>query len=204
MTIQRPCKFCGVTVIVESDPGCPPEWANSLANMLACNRCADHRAEMNTLMQSMRKICLNLVQLLNGKKLTPATEQAARDAITTMTRRISASVCKFHRINIIYDNAFVEQIFEHPDKSGAVIAAYQAAIRVEARQQRQQHEQRIEPTNPEAVSDGDSGGEENQAAQRLQEHAPWPLAMAKAEADQPAGGAGADQRGGLPQETFLI
>lgn len=206
MTHTKPCKFCGLPVTVQSDPDCPQEWAESLLKMLSCNRCADYRSAMGQIGAEIRKVCLGMIQMINGKVSTPDREAGIRKILERLTWKVAEATCRFYRIKTIYDQDFVDQIMEHPDKSSAILRTYAGLVRQEARQQRQQHEQRIEPStsSDEAVPIGDSPSQEDQAPLSLQEHAQGQLAVAKAETNQPAGSAGQDQRRGVSEQTVFI
>lgn len=206
MTHTKPCKFCGIPVTVESDPDCPPEWAESLLKMLACNRCADYRARMGRIGAEIRKICLNLIQLINSKTATDEATGKARKLLEAMTWKVAEATCKFYRTRTtIYSQDFVDQIMEHPDKSSLILKTYAGMVRDEARRQRQQHEQRTEPTtNSEAVLSGGSGSQGDQPAQRLHEHAPGDMAMAGDEASKPKADSGPDQHRGIPEQAVFI
>lgn len=202
MTHTKPCKFCGIPVTVQSDPECPPEWAESLLKLLACNRCADYRAMMSKLGSAIRTVCLNYVQLVNSKTDDAEKTSKVRKSLEAMTWKVAKATCDFYRTgNTIYSQDFVDQMMEHPDKSTLILKTYATMVRNEARQQRQQHEQRI---NPETVLHGDSGEAEHKAQLSLQPDGQEAVALAAPETNQPAGGAGADHRGGVSQETLLI
>lgn len=201
MTHTKPCKFCGIPVAVESDPDFPPEWADVLLKLLSCNRCADYRSRMGRMGAEIRKICLNTIQTSNDE-----SKAKSRKLLEGMTWKVAETTCKFYRVrNTIYSQDFVDQLMENPDKSSLILKTYAGMVRNEARQQRQQHEQRIEPaTEPETILHG-SGGEDRVCAQDgLPEHAPGPVAVAAPETNQPAGGAGQNKSGGLPEQTVLI
>jgi len=205
MTHTKPCKFCGLPVTVESDPECPPEWAQSLLNMLACNRCADYRAAMGRIGAEIRKVCLNMIQMINGRVSTPEKEAKIRKAVENMTWKVAEATCKFYRVkNVIYDQDFVDQIMEHPDKSSKILSTYAGMVRQEARNQRQQHEQGI---NSETILHGNSPAPGHQAELGIQPDDKGKMAAAKDDTLEPARGAGENQGGGIPeaaQETVLI
>lgn len=206
MTHTKPCKFCGIPVTVESDPDCPPEWAESLLNMLSCNRCADYRAAMGRIGAAIRKVCLNYIQLVNGKTITDDGRNKVRKGLEALTWKVADATCKFYRTRAtIYSQDFVDQIMEHPDKSALILKTYAGMVRDEARKQRQQHEQRIEPANPaEAILCGSGDQSKPKAGHFLLPDGERPHAMASPEANQSAGGSGQDQRGSVSQETLLI
>jgi hypothetical protein len=201
MTHTKPCKFCGLPLTVESDPDCPAEWAESLLGLLACNRCADYRSRMATIGAEIRKICLNLIQMVNSKAMPPEVESKIRKLLEALTWKVAEATCRFHRIAVIYDQDFVSQILENPDKSSAILKTYAGLVRDEARKQRQQHEKR---TDPEGILFRSGVEDGHQAWHGVLPHDQRADAHAKVEANQPAGGAGENQGRGLPEETFLI
>lgn len=205
MTHTKPCKFCGVPVTVESHADCPSEWVESLLKMLSCNRCADYRAKMSAIGSAIRKVCLNFVQLANSKTDDAEKTGKVRKSLEALTWKVAEATCKFYRTRaVIYNQDFVDQIMENPDRSSLILKTYAAMVRQEARQQRQQHEQRIEPANHETVLRGSGHPAGPEAGHLLLPDGQGLHAMAPPEANQPAGGAGADARRSLPQETLLI
>jgi hypothetical protein len=162
---------------------------------------------MSKLGSAIRIVCLNYVQLVNSKTDDAEKTSKVRKSLESMTYKVAKATCDFYRVrNVIYSQDFVDQIMENPDKSSLILKTYAGMVRQEARQQRQQHENRIEPqsTNPETILHG-GGAEDRVCAQDgLPEHAPGPLAVAALETNQPAGGAGTDHRGSVSQETLLI
>lgn len=204
-THTKPCKFCGIPVTVSSDPDCPPDWAESLLKMLACNRCADYRAAMGRIGAAIRKVCLNYIQLVNGKTITDDGRSKVRKGLEALTWKVADATCKFYRIKTLYDQDFVDQIMEHPDKSTLILKTYAGMVRDEARRQRQQHEKRVEPTTqPETVLFGGSGGQEDKSSQCLHEHAPGRMAVAGNGPGKPATDPDKDQRRGVSEQTVLI
>lgn len=201
MTHTKPCKFCGIPVTVESDPDCPPEWAESLLKLLACNRCADYRAMMSKLGSAIRTVSLNYVQLVNSKTDDAEKTAKVRKSLEAMTWKVAEATCRFYRIKTIYDQDFVSQIMEHPDKSSLILKTYAGLVRQEARNQKQQHETR---THPQTVPDGDSRSQENQAPQCLQEHAPRDVALASDAPDTCPTDPGPDRGAGLSEQAVLI
>lgn len=206
MTHTKPCKFCGIPVTVQSGPDCPPKWAESLLNMLSCNRCADYRAAMGRIGAEIRKVCLSMIQMINGKVSTPEKEAGFRKMLEKMTWKVAEATCKFYRTKlVIYNQDFVDQIMEHPDRSSLILKTYAGMVRNEARQQRQQHEQRIEPaTNPETILHGGGEDPENEPAQCLHEHAPGPVAVAGNGPGKPATDPDKDQCRGVSEQSLLI
>lgn len=196
MTHTKNCKFCGLPVTVESHPDCPVEWAESLLKLLSCNRCADYRSAMARIGAAIRKVCLTMLQSNN-----PEVGAKSRKSLEALTWKVAEASCKFYRVNTIYSQDFVDQLMENPDKSSLILKTYAGFVRDEARNQKQQHEQRI---NSETILCGSGAEDRHQPKDGLPEHAPGTVAVAQAETNQPAGGAGQNQGGRLPEETLLI
>lgn len=201
MTHTKGCKFCGVPVTVESDADCPMSWVDSLLGMLSCNRCADYRAGMSRIGAAIRKVCLNYIQLINSKTSTEDAAHKARKLLEGLTWKVADATCRFYRIKTIYSHDFVDQIMEKPDKSAIILRTYAGLVRDEAKRQRQQHEQRI---NPETVLHGSGGEAQDQAQHGLQPDGERTLAMAGTKTSQSEGGAGSGPGGGLPEQAVLI
>ena len=127
MTHHARCKFCQIPITVDSDPNCPQEWALLLASMLACNRCADYRARMSSLLDSIRFTCLNYIQAHNSpdqKALTDVFMDKTRAALNRLTQGVAAASCRHRGINTVWEPDFTQQLIDMPDKSNKVVAAY--------------------------------------------------------------------------------
>lgn len=194
MTHQQRCKFCGVMLTVESDPDCPQEWAESLLKLLACNRCADYRAKMTKIGVEIRRVCTNYIQLVNSKKGDEETKSKTRKLLEGMTWKVAEATCKFYGTPFIYDQEFVDQIMEHPDKSTIILKAYAKTIREEARRQK------YDATKTVLHGSGAAVGPE--AAGSLSAYNKGKLAAAKDDTFEPARSPGQDQSRRLSEELI--
>lgn len=137
MTYNKPCKFCGLPLTVESGPDSDPYWDKVFLDILACNRCADYRVKMGRLTRSARSVCLNLIQVINSDALDDKHREDIRKVLDTITRGISQAVCRFYNVSpAIWDQDFVEQLYEKPEKSHSIISVYVTMIKRMAAQQK--------------------------------------------------------------------
>lgn len=127
MTHHARCKFCKKPITAESDPSCPEEWATKLASMLACNRCADYRSRMSSLLDSIRKTCLDYIQAHNSpqkKAMTDEFMSKTRATLGRLTQSLATAACRHRGINTVWEPDFTQQLLDMPDRSNKVIATY--------------------------------------------------------------------------------
>lgn len=123
------CKFCGVLVVACADEQCPKDWANQLAPMLACNRCADYRAGMNRLCDALRGVALNYMQRTLCKNADDKFIAETRATLERITKSLASVICKFYNMQTVWEPDFVEQCFDHPHKTNKVVGAYIRGVR---------------------------------------------------------------------------
>jgi hypothetical protein len=95
--------------------------------MLACNRCADYRSRMSSLLHSIRQTCLDYIQAFNSTAQKAMTEEfiaKTRATLSRLTQALAASACRHRGINTIWEPDFIQQLFDMPEKSNKVVAAY--------------------------------------------------------------------------------
>jgi hypothetical protein len=99
--------------------------------MIACNRCADYRARISSLLDSIRVACLSYIQAHNSperKAMTDEFMDKTRATLRRLTQAIAATACRHRGINTIWEPDFIQQLLDMPDKSNKVVATYMKFI----------------------------------------------------------------------------
>lgn len=131
------CKFCGAPGVALAALDCPDEWIDKLAPGLCCNRCGDAAAARTKAEDQIFKACHFL------KPITLAAfkpEQAAnirgkcRTALEKCVPAFCEAVCDGHRLQPIFEHAFIDDFYQHPEKAGHLIGQYRHRVREIAQQ----------------------------------------------------------------------
>lgn len=147
-TVEYRCKFCNTNRAFEYDK---PEVVEARFNvdkmrpLLACNTCADHDTERRRHERAILEAANWLLKWrgeINGKLDRSYThdrtselndhirtiEVRAAEILTVLTKRFAATVCKFKRVAVIWEQEFVDLIVESPHNAGKHLCYYRECI----------------------------------------------------------------------------
>lgn len=129
MTLPSKCKFCGLQLEAECADDCPQEWIDVLLPSLCCNRCGGYLEWRRRILSSVKRTCQDWA--VKGAETRAAEAQAVFARLEKVTRNIVLVMARFHRatVGVYWHRDFVDQLMERPDKSAAIIAAFENECR---------------------------------------------------------------------------
>lgn len=134
MTIVTSCKFCKGPITATAHPDCPELHLEAWKPLLCCNRCGEFQEWFRRIINRARAAAGEWAVLLPTKR--EAGRQDTAEKLAQITRRIADVVCRFYRIGYYWDQDFIDQIMEQPDKTERIIRAYENGCRREGLRQR--------------------------------------------------------------------
>jgi len=127
MTINYTCKFCGVPGTATADDDCPIQNIEAWRSWLCCNRCGAFQEWYRRMTAKIRHLCIQWATK------RPEARQEARDeyskALTSLTQTTALQVCRYYRVDYVWDYDFVAQLIERPDKAEFIVKAYEDIVR---------------------------------------------------------------------------
>ena len=133
MTFERKrtqCVFCKTPLEVRIDPECPGGRLEKLLPLAACNRCADHKHRMRPMRDRLKNLCEHfcIIRATTPKEITPKYQQNFRDDLVTITKRIMNEITDYNHLQNFWQEDFVIQLLEHPDKWGMILRTLEDGI----------------------------------------------------------------------------
>ena len=124
----QPCAACACN---------PARLAWATLRGLRGRRCADfQRAKTDTEVR-IRRLCVKLdgIRKFLSSSLdraksgeSAAMEAVIKERLVEHTKKLTAATCDYRGLTRFWDKDFVEQLFEQPDKCGAILSTYQRMI----------------------------------------------------------------------------
>lgn len=123
------CKVCkqpGVTQWVPNTMFTIERWKS----WLCCNRCADFMAVRSKISNKIVSLCTRLytARRFNAKDVNEL-EVAIREKLSEATKILARATCDYYRITRVWDEDFVAQLVEQPEKAWAVLRVYHRGIK---------------------------------------------------------------------------
>lgn len=142
------CKYCKIPLILNIDDAYGELGdEHKLIPMAACNRCADLRVNIRRLIDSVGRLCSNLIQWAGGKnadrrgKVLPILHQ--------VTRKYAEQFARLHNSKrMIWSEDFGLLLWERPEKWGIIIDNYKKTTAREYAQEQRELPQRATHPDP--------------------------------------------------------
>ena len=133
-TVLYNCKICGKQGTSSYDPKCPIKDLKAWVSMLTCNPCHDFRSEFRRVGNLIANASYKLMQ--SRTTLQNDGEAKIRPVIDQLTKKVCSVVCNHYRVTNVWDQSFVDQIMEKPDRAWAFIHFYRKGVEQLAKQAR--------------------------------------------------------------------
>lgn len=116
MNIAYNCKFCKRPGIAVAEDGVDMFQIQKWIPMLACNRCADYMEGKRKLIDSIKKVCLDLVAADHRGKRNSEIETSSRAMLEALTKKFARIVCDYFHLQNVWDVEFVNMLMEKPGR----------------------------------------------------------------------------------------
>jgi len=123
------CKFCRRELDIKIDPACPRAEAEFWLTIAACNRCADYRTGLHTIIAAIANVCRTLTRIRDGESSSrQRVEDRCKTVLVELTRKYANHVCDFYNKTTVWEPDFPQMLFEQPAKVDIALLAYRQGI----------------------------------------------------------------------------
>jgi hypothetical protein len=123
--ILHSCRICKVPIELQQDDDCPAFQADVLRKMVVCNRCGDFRKVWWRIEDAIKGVCMQVWTEQSRAKPDSDTLALCRRRLLDLTRKLCARTCDHYRVQFFWQEDFVEQLMEKPEKAGMILGIYE-------------------------------------------------------------------------------
>lgn len=126
------CHHCGREGIAKASDDGDREWNATLAKLLVCDWCADYLHGKRGYGCAIANVCAQV----RGRQLTKPdqeVEEEARIKLRKLTWEYAQIICRYRRVENVWEQDFVEQLVERPDMCWVILRAYEDGLRQTAK-----------------------------------------------------------------------
>ena len=126
------CRICRTEHVAQADDCCPSEWITGLATILVCDRCCDYRVGRRKYGEMIARACGEIRAAALTPKGVPAEMRQSMEALLrNLTQSYARIVCRYHGLGDMWDEDFVNQLIDYPDRAWTILRAYEDQVRDE-------------------------------------------------------------------------
>jgi hypothetical protein len=131
MTLTRilhSCRICQLPIELQQDDDCPAFNAAVLKKLVVCNRCGEFRKAWWRIEDAIKMVCMQLWSERTRRAPDSDIIATSRRNLMELTHKLCARTCEHYRVRFFWQEDFVEQLMELPEKAGIILKVYEKSM----------------------------------------------------------------------------